>query len=70
MYNVLFMTVYSAACCEYIITSSSLYQLDIVGGEESIGAVQLSDAPPPTLVNLLYVGNDLIGIKRDLSIVS
>ena len=71
MYNVPYMTVYSAACCEHnIITTSSLYQLDIVGREESIGAVQLSDAPPPTLVNLLYVGNDLIRIKRDLGLVS
>lgn len=58
------LSFYDSVHCSLLCdTNSFLYQLDIVGREESIGAVQLSDTPPPTIVNLLNVGNDLIGIK-------
>ena len=48
---------------------SVYYQLHVVGGEEAVGAVQLSSAPPPALVNLLNVDDLLVHVKGQLSLV-
>lgn len=46
----------------------SLPDLHIVGREEPVGPS--AHPPPPALVNHLYVGDDIVGVKGDLVITS
>ena len=54
---------------ELTLLHTLLYEFNVVGWEESIRAVQLPGPSPPTRIKLLNAGDDLVDVKRQLTII-
>ena len=48
---------------------SLLNEFNVIGREESVGAVHFPRSPPPAWIQLLNVGDHLINVESQLTVV-